>query len=363
MDANKEIIFKNMKTKRQKFIVISLMLAMLAMYGSVPMKSEAISFESIKDTISSSDVSEANVTHTIVASTTQEIGAAGYFEIIFPAVFTNVLVGGVTCPNLGGAGVATVPTTNVVRCTYAGGVAANTLATFVITGVTNPPTIGSQLFYINTKTSGDVEIEHSTFRVAIVNAVSVTATVEASLTFSVLGMATSSEVVNGVDLTGSSTMSSMAFRVLEPGTAKTLGQKLKVTTNAAYGFTVTVEQDHNLLSSNGADIDSFNNGVEATTTPLAWTNPTSILGQEMTYGHFGFTSQDASLSDGDPFGDALYKGFNGTDPIEVMYHNGPADGLTPDIGTTTIAYTIQIGALQEAGDYSNTLTYICTPTY
>jgi hypothetical protein len=46
-----------------------------------------------------------------------------------------------------------------------------------------------------------------------------------------------------------------------------------------------------------------------------------------------------------------------------MYHNGPSDGLTADIGTTTVAYTVGITALQEAGDYSNTLTYICTPTY
>lgn len=321
--------------------------------------------DSIRDTISNSDVSKANVTHTIVASTTQDVTAGGYFEIIFPVAFTNVLVGGVTCPNLGGAGVATVPTANTVRCTYAAQVASGTQATFIITGVTNPNSIGSQLLHMYTKTVADVQIEHSTFRVAIVNAVSVTATVEASLTFSVLGMATSSEIVNGVALTGSSTMRSMAFGVLTPGVAKTLGQKLKVSTNAAYGFIVTVQQDHNLLSSNGADIDSFSNGVEASTTPLAWgaNPPTNILGQEMTYGHFGFTGQDASLSNGDPFGASLYKGFNNSDPVEVMYHTGPADGLTPDIGTTTIAYSIEIGNLQEAGDYSNTLTYICTPTY
>jgi len=65
----------------------------------------------------------------------------------------------------------------------------------------------------------------------------------------------------------------LTFGVLAPGAAKTLGQKLKVSTNATYGFTVTVFQDHNLISSGGADIDSFKDGVEATTTPLAWAAP------------------------------------------------------------------------------------------
>jgi len=83
----------------------------------------------------------------------------------------------------------------------------------------------------------------------------------------------------------------------------------------------------------------------------------------MTYGHFGLTSDDSTLSDSDPFGASLYKGFNNTDPIEVMYNSGPADGLTTDVGTTTVAYTVEINAMQESGDYANTLTYVCTPTY
>jgi hypothetical protein len=349
-----------MKIKNKKIIAAALMFSMIVMYGSVPSRSEAVSFESIKDTISSSDVSRANVTHTIVASTTLAVSAGGYFDIIFPAAFTNVLVGGVTCPT---GGSASIPVANTARCTFAAGVGEATTTTFIIAGVTNPSTGGSQLFHIYTKTSGDVQIEHSTFRVAIINSVSVTATVEASLTFSIAGKATSSSI-NGVTTTGSSTMSSLAFGVLAPGVPKTLGQSLRVTTNAAYGFTVTVQQDHNLLSSNGADIDSFDNGVEASSTALAWTVPTGVLGQEMTYGHFGFTSADGSLTGGaDSYGSALYKGFNNSDPIEVMYHNGPSDGLTADIGTTTVAYTVGITALQEAGDYSNTLTYICTPTY
>lgn len=343
-----------------KLLIAALLFATALIYlpGSVIADT---SFDSIKNTISNSNVGAINVTHTITASTSLAIdGSGGYLEIVFPPEFTAVSSTTLACPNGGvadGAG-------NTLTCTYATGVEA-TSSVIIIPGVTNPSVIGSYGFYIYNKEVGGVIKEQASFRVAIINNVLVTASVESTLIFSILGMATSSEIVNGATLTGSSTANSMAFGILIPGAQKTLGQKLKVATNATGGFTVTVQQNHNLVSSGGADIDSFNNGVEATTTPLAWgaNPPTSILGQEMTYGHFGLTSQDASLSDGDPFGATLYKGFNNTDPIEVMYNDGPADGLTPDIGTTTIAYSIQISAMQESGDYSNTLTYVCTPTY
>jgi hypothetical protein len=332
---------------------------MLAMYGSVPKQGEAVSLESVKDTISNSDVLEANVTHTIIASTTIDIEADGYIEIVFPPEITDVSSAGLTCPGSGDEG----GLGNTLTCAYTGGLVKG-LYTFTITGTTNPSAIGSYLLRIYTRASGGAQLEYSTFRIAIVNSVEVTATVEASLTFSISGLASSTgAIVNGVPITASSTMRSLAFGVLAPGVKKSMGQLLRVATNAAYGFTVTVEQDHNLLSNNGADIDSFRDGVEASTTPLIWFQPSGVLGQEMTYGHFGFTSDDSTLSNGDPFVTALYKGFNGTDPVEVMYHNGVADGLTDDIGSTTVAYSIEINALQEAGDYANTLTYICTPTY
>lgn len=44
--------------------------------------------------------------------------------------------------------------------------------------------------------------------------------------------------------------------------------------------------------------------------------------------------------------------------------NGPADGSTAHQGRTRVGYKIQIGSLQEAGtDYTNTLTYVATPTF
>ncbi len=345
-----------MKLKRQKFIVAIVMFSLVFMYGFYPSLTEAASLEVARDTISDSDVSAASVTHTILASTTQAIPANGYFEVIFADEITNVSSANLTCPSSGTPG----GSGNTVTCTYGSGLAAGPY-TITLTGTTNPNAIGSYLVHIRTKNASNVEIEHSSVRIAIVNDVTVTATVEATLTFFVGGLAASSEV-NGQLTTGSSTSQTLAFETLEPGTAKTLGQQLRVTTNAFYGYTVTVFQDHNLLANNGADIDSFVDGTPAGSA-TAWASPTGTLGNENTYGHFGLASDDATLTGGDLFGADAWMGFDGTNQIQVMYHNGPADGATDDIGSTTVAYRIEINALQEAGDYSNTLTYICTPTY
>jgi hypothetical protein len=89
------------------------------------------------------------------------------------------------------------------------------------------------------------------------------------------------------------------------------------------------------------------------------------MDQEMTYGHLGLTTSDDTMSGGDPdlFAGSKFTGFDGVTPVAVLYHNGPSDGGTDGKGYADVAYEVQISAMQEAGDYSNTLTYICTPQF
>ncbi len=222
--------------------------------------------------------------------------------------------------------------------------------------ITNPITAGS--YRITMTNSGNSDFGET--RVVAIDDVVVTASVDTTFTFSITGMATSS-VVNGETLTGFSSSTYLAFGTLTAGAPKVLGQRLNVVTNAAFGYSVTVVEDTNLLSSTGADIDTFKDG--ANSTPTAWTSPLNTLGTEATYGHLGLTSDDAVLSGGDEFGTQLFSGeFNV--PRQVMYHNAPADGVTAGVGSTTVAYKLEIGTLQEAGsDYTNTLTYVATPIF
>jgi hypothetical protein len=207
----------------------------------------------------------------------------------------------------------------------------------------------------------------ATTRVAIIDDVTMTAAVDTVLNFNIYGTATTTSI-NGVSTTGSSTSVTLPFGTLSagPAGAKILGQRLTVETNAKNGFSVTVAQDQNLLSASAADIDLFVDG-DATSTPQTWTSPSNNIADENTWGHYGITSQDSTLSwgGGDPFGSQLFAGnFASSTPLEIFYHNGPSDGTTDDIGETYVAVEIEIASLQEAAnDYTNTLTYVATPVF
>jgi hypothetical protein len=200
-------------------------------------------------------------------------------------------------------------------------------------------------------------------RVVILSDVLVSAAVDTIFTFTVTGLPSGSSV-NGTTTTGVTSSTTIPFGTLEAGVATTSAQNLAVTTNAANGYVVTVQIDGPLQSSTGADIDGFSQG-SYTDTPVVWTPPSSTLGSENTYGHWGITSDDATTtrSIGDEFGPNEFASAS-TSPRVVMSHTGPANGTVTGEGTTRVGYKVQIGSLQEAGDdYEATLTYVATPTF
>jgi hypothetical protein len=202
-------------------------------------------------------------------------------------------------------------------------------------------------------------------RVAIISPVVVTAAVDTSFTFTVTGLP-GVGTVNSEPITGSSTATAIPFGILAANTASTAAQQLSVTTNASYGYAVTVQIDQQLISSTGADIDGFANGTYATT-PIGWVTPSQSIINENTWCHWGLTSDDATFGLSDPF-DAAGAGqlfvSASTTPVEVMRHNGPSDGSTQNIGRASVGYKVEISPLQEAGnDYTATLTYVATPVF
>lgn len=235
-------------------------------------------------------------------------------------------------------------------------------ATFGVAGnaqLTNP-VVGSYEIDVTAGTA-----DSGSTRVAIIAPVVVTAAVDTSFTFTVAGLPGSGDV-NSEPVTGSSTATAIPFGILQAGTASTAAQQLSVSTNASYGYAVTVQVDQQLISSTGADIDGFANGSFATT-PISWIAPTGNISNENTWGHWGLTSDDETFGVSDPF-DAAGAGqlfvSASTTPVEVMRHNGPADGLTQNIGRAKVGYKVEISPLQEAGnDYTATLTYVATPVF
>ena len=95
-------------------------------------------------------------------------------------------------------------------------------------------------------------------RVAIVNPVPVSASVDTIFTFTVDGV-NNGQAVNTADTTGGDTSATaIPFGRLTSGNASTAAQDLTVVTNSRSGFVVTVQTNQQLLSSNGSDIDCIN---------------------------------------------------------------------------------------------------------
>src|SRR3989339_776439 len=300
--------------KKNVFIVAILMFSMIAMYGYVPM-AKADSLTSAKDTLSTSAPTVA-ATHTITFAPNVNLIADDVVTFTFNAGFTGIDNLNATCPGNGTEGGAG----QVITCTVVDTLATDTPYIMTLTGVTNP---GVGYYDVTVGHDSDQGAASSKMIVYIISQVMVNATVDASLTFAVAGTATST-TINGDDTTGSTTATSMQFGTL--------------------------------------DFDSY-----STTTVADWAEPTPNINDDSTWGYMGVASGDTVLTvpgvvDGD-ITDGFYVGFDGTSPLEVMRHTGPADGTTEHIGWEFVAYSVEISALQEAGDYSNTLTYICTPTF
>jgi len=224
--------------------------------------------------------------------------------------------------------------------------------------ITNPAT--STSYQLDLLVGAD---DTGSTRVAIVDAVTVTASVDALFTFTV-GAVASGTAVTGSDTTSVlPTATTIPFGQLEALTAKSAAQTLEVSTNAANGFVVTVQADQQLLSANGADIDGFANG-NYTSTPGAWSSPTGLPTDEDTFGHWGLSSTDATMDGSDPYSGGTSFVSASTTPVEVFRHDGPADGSTAGQGTAEVIYKVEISALQEAAtDYTATLTYVATPVF
>ncbi len=340
--------------KRSRFVFVAIMIfSLIAMYGYVPMV-EAANLTSVSDLISDSDLGSVSVTHTITFTTGATLSQDQYMQVIIPSDFSTVATTSVTCADSAsttayvfGGGAQDWD----VRCIADEAIATGS-KTIVIAGTENPSTQGAYSIGVNTKTSGDVVIEDATTKVYILSSVSVSATVNAILSFSI-ATTTPDDSLNGHSFTGTSSPTSIAFGEIDDSQAYLMGHVLSVSTNANDGYKVTIEQDQDLQTAAGATIDPY-----STSSPSAWDAPTGDYTDETTWGHWGVTSDDT-----DDFTADTYQGLDGTTPLTVMEHNGPANGATVGVGTTTVAYELQISALQQAGDYQNTITYICTPTF
>ena len=243
-------------------------------------------------------------------------------------------------------------------------------------GVTNPakvlPEGVGDSYEINISVANAAGPDSGNTRVVIIDNVVVTAQVATQFEFEVRPVATTTTVAGeATDAASSST--TIPFGELVAGASVYVAQQLSVTTNAINGYVVTVQKDGEILSSTGADIDTFVEGSNVTA-PTAWASPVAVLNTEDTYGHWGMITEDGNVVD------TTYTAIAAADefvavlntPRAIMGHTGVCDGIETGAGDasdddeclTEVGYKIEITSLQEAGDdYTATLTYIATPIF
>ncbi len=261
---------------------------------------------------------------------------------------------------------------DVITCT--GTWAGQSMHTLVFEGMRNPDkdeaVVGVADTYTIQLLNNHGEWGNAMF--AIIEPVTVTARVSAILQFTVEGVE-DTETLHGESLDITTLADAIEFGTLDVETPLIAAQDLSVTTNASDGYTVTVFQDQDLTSPGGDTIKAFEDATVITPAGAKiWEAPSGTLGDPNTWGHFGFTTQDNQVAascidvpgEGSPYFDGnVWAGFDGTGVREVMCHTGPSDGEAEHIGTTRVGYQIEISPLQPAGEYTNTLTYIATPTF
>jgi hypothetical protein len=235
-------------------------------------------------------------------------------------------------------------------------------ATFSGTGahqITNHTNVGEYEVVV-----GGTMADEGRTKIVVIDSVTVTGEVNTFLDFHILGV-DENEMVNAdtMHTFATTTATTVPFGLVSNGNEYVLAQDLTVSTNSTNGFMVTVFADGDLQSTSGATINSFTDGT-GVASPVPWDSPLGQSGLIDTYGHWGITTEDNSLSDNDSFGDALYAGNFINTPREVMYATSSADALTPHIGATRVGFKMEISALQEAArDYTTRLLYTVTPTF
>jgi hypothetical protein len=146
------------------------------------------------------------------------------------------------------------------------------------------------------------------------------------------------------------------FGSITPGTPITRANRLTVSFGSANGYQVTVSQNHNLrINASGQEIPPTicDSGPCTTSTANVWTSPT-------TYG-FGYNCVNVTGTDcsSDFTNNTYFRPFiSSPSAVAVMSSLNVSRNRISDI-----TYKLNVPGSQAAGQYTNILNYIATPTF
>lgn len=349
----------------------------------------------------------------VVTFNTASAVADGYFRVLLPADTANFNDGNpddggfdfgggsidVTATDTTGydfvTGVATVAGgTNCtspanfhcfeVHYSGAGGVGTAITITIGNTNGTNTPiapapsashtqaTADTYSFQVKNYDNVDAVIDSTTGKIAVIESVRVTATVDPTISFSITGVTSGANpcgtgATNQTDIdttTGTNAPLAVPFGTLSLNTFKDAAHLLTVSTNAANGYTVTAQENDQLGKDGGTtpfipDADGDNGTADETTTDT-WDTATGNPG-------FGYTLKAVSgasvpfTSTGANFNMRRFPSV--ADPDSPLVATVMSNTTTADSNTANVCYRISVDATQAAGDYENQITYTATASF
>lgn len=247
-------------------------------------------------------------------------------------------------------------TNGLLQLTYGAGEVPAGSGSLVFTGIDNGDTDGTT-YYAQLNTYSNIDCSTGLTDSATVAYVykagePVSLTIDPTLTFTCVGVASSS-AVNGGTTTAASTASGIDFgNNVTSSTNGISAHDLQVTTNASGGYVVYIRHTGQLT--NGSS-DTIDNHSGTNLTPSAF----PAAGTEA----WGYTTEDATLS---AVGDGAnrftatgeYAGFT-TSNEEVVVNTAAAPGTE----TTRVGHQVGVASTTEAGTYNTTIVYSIVATF
>lgn len=225
----------------------------------------------------------------------------------------------------------------------------------VLSGITNGSS-ASTTYFIQFSTYNNVDcvsspVDSSVIAFTYTSGVTVSATVDPSLSFS-LGNVASSQSVNGATTNvATTTATAVNFGTVTSSTNKIAAHDLIVSTNAINGYTVYVKETA-ALTYLGATITNWT-GTNAAPTSFA------AAGNEA----FGYTTASTSLSGtAARFSSNKWAGYSTSFTTPTVQEVARATGIVSN-DTTRVGYQVAIAGSTDAGVYTTTIVYSAVPTY
>lgn len=249
-----------------------------------------------------------------------------------------------------------------------GAIEASSVITVEIGTNATSETTGDQQF---TNPSGtgvkDIDIggtfgDTNTTKVAIVDGVSVTATVPSLLRFTISGVSGAScPITTSIDTTSTT----VPFGTVDEDTFYDACQKIRIGTNAPDGYTVTVQETDQLTSGSDQIADGDCDGSCTDSTSAGWAtaaNSGFAYCMDEIGGSDGATTADAAwgtngCSDGTPYYKTVADAGNSETAQDIM------SSATKVTDQAHIEFRLSVAPDQAEGSYSTTIVYIATPQF